>query len=78
MNKEIYQFSNKTQTKALKKNPYILITGKPGEGRSFIFPSPNQSMIAIPKAIFELPLEEKAKAFKELEENLSQYKRKEN
>lgn len=40
--------------------------------------SPKESIIAIPKAIFELPLEKKAKAFKELEENLSQYKRKEN
>ncbi|HHK5602622.1 hypothetical protein LGW85_09280 [Streptococcus mutans] len=40
--------------------------------------SPKQSMIAIPKAIFALPPEEKAIALKELEENLSQYKRKEN
>lgn len=69
---------DKTPSKVLKKNPHILIAGKPGEGGSFIFPSPKQSMIAIPKAIFELPLEKKAKAFKELEESLSQYKRKEN
>lgn len=39
--------------------------------------SPKQSMIAIPKAIFALPPEEKAIALKKLEENLSQYKRKE-
>ncbi|NJJ28083.1 hypothetical protein HC131_10550 [Streptococcus anginosus] len=38
--------------------------------------SPKQSVIAIPKAIFELPLEEKTKALKELEKNLEQYRQK--
>ncbi|HGI2286636.1 TPA: hypothetical protein ACJRYT_000690 [Streptococcus agalactiae] len=38
--------------------------------------SPKQSVIAIPKAIFELPLEEKTKALKELEEELEQYRQK--
>lgn len=39
--------------------------------------SPKQSMVAIPKAIFALPPEKKAKALKELEEELDSYKRKE-
>ena len=38
--------------------------------------SPKESVIAIPKAIFELPLEEKTKALKELEEELEQYRQK--
>mgnify|MGYP000920092249 CR=1 FL=1 len=38
--------------------------------------SPKQSVIAIPKAIFELPLEEKTKALKELEKNLEQNRQK--
>lgn len=34
--------------------------------------SPKESVIAIPKAIFELPPEEKAQALKELEEEMGQ------
>lgn len=35
-----------------------------------------ESVIAIPKAIFKLPTEEKTKALKELEEDLEQYRQK--
>lgn len=38
--------------------------------------SPKESVIAIPKAIFKLPQEEKAKALKELEEDMEQYRQK--
>ncbi|HFH8871105.1 TPA: hypothetical protein ACGNTS_001467 [Streptococcus agalactiae] len=38
--------------------------------------SPKESVIAIPKAIFNLPPEEKAQALKELEEDMEQHKAK--
>lgn len=38
--------------------------------------SPEEKVIAIPKAIFELPPEEKNKALKELEEEMEQYRQK--
>ncbi|MGT2918910.1 hypothetical protein ACVR0Q_04470 [Streptococcus canis] len=38
--------------------------------------SPKESVIAIPKAIFNLPPEEKAQALKELEKDMEHYRRK--
>ncbi|WP_373760052.1 hypothetical protein [Streptococcus ferus] len=38
--------------------------------------SPKESVITVPKAIFNLPPEEKAQALKELEEEMEQYRQK--
>ena len=46
MNKKQNELSNNTQL-VIKKNPYMLITGEPGKGRSFMFP--NLSEVVYPK-----------------------------